>query len=423
MHRLFLTAAAALGLVSAAWAQEITPPPPAPSGAAPESLLPALIQHSRHSATMIDGRLAGEGADFLRELGRNAHFVLIGEDHGYAGIAEFAAAYWRDLNTVGYQYAALEIDPYVAADLERTLRAGGVAEWARYLAGRGGAMGAPFMAWAPEAALAEGIVRSSRTRREPAIWGLDQVFIGAAPWLLRDIADSARSREARTLAAALADEGAASDDRAWFGKIDGARLQALRAALAGRADARWAERVDAMIVSHRIYQPFTSGHGEAYLANDERETQMKRLFQAHYEAAMRADREAPRVMLKFGSYHMMRGATPTHVQGLGGFVTEFAVARGQRAVSILAMCGPGGAVAQHEEAPLACDGLFTGPFSFLAAHVSRDEIAIFDLRVWRLRPGRWAHLPAEMRQLIDSYDVAVVIPGRPAAAALAGLDG
>src|SRR5262245_52586031 len=103
MRRLCVTVVIALMLVcGAAPAQEITPPPPAAAGASAESLLPALIAHSRRSAAIVDGRLVGEGADFLRELGRNAHFVLIGEDHGYAGIAEFAAAYWRDLNEAGY---------------------------------------------------------------------------------------------------------------------------------------------------------------------------------------------------------------------------------------------------------------------------------------------------------------------------------
>lgn len=424
MRQFCATALMALIVLSgAAHAQEITAPPPAPAGATSESLLPALIEHSRHNAAIADGRLVGEGAAFLREMGRNAHFVLIGEDHGYAGIAEFAAAYWRDLNAFGYRYAALEIDPYVAADIERELRAGGSEAWARYLVGRGGAAGAPFVSWASEANLAAEVVNSSRVRRGPTIWGLDQVFIGSAPWLLRDVSVGARNRQARALAAALAEEGASSEDPSWFGRIDGSRLIDLRAALSGGADARWAERVDALMVSHRIYQPFTAGRGEAYLANEERETLMKSLFLERHEAALRADRAPPRVMLKFGSYHMMRGATPTHVQGLGGFVTEFAVARGQRAVSILALCGPGGAIARHEAAPLPCDQLYAGPLSFLADHVSREEIAVFDLRVWRLRPERWEHLPGAIKRLIDSYDVAVVVPGRSAAEPLSGVRG
>ncbi len=289
-----LIAALILSIGSAS-AQEITPPPAAElaPGESPSVLLPALIEHSRHLGQLREGRLTGEGADFLRELGRNAHFVLLGEDHGNAGIADFATAYWRDLNALGYNYAALEVDPYVAEALERELRAGGIDAWGSFLAEHNGAIGAPFVTWAPEAALAEAVVTTSRSRQRPAIWGLDQVFIGAGGWQLRDIAADARSPEARSLAAALAAEATGLDG---FARLDPARLSALRAVLSHSRDARFAAMVDAMIVSRRIYGPFTGGDGEAYLANHERETLMKRLYLAQYEAALEEDGHAPRVI-------------------------------------------------------------------------------------------------------------------------------
>ncbi len=126
MRRLCAVVIAAL-LSTLASAQEITPPPPAPPGASGAVLLPALIEHSLHYATLENGRLSGEGADFLRALGQNSQFILLGEDHGNSGIANFATAYWRELNAVGYQYAAIEVDPYLAEAVQRELRAGGAA--------------------------------------------------------------------------------------------------------------------------------------------------------------------------------------------------------------------------------------------------------------------------------------------------------
>lgn len=319
--------AAGLAALGVAQAQELTPPPAVElaEGQTAADLLPALIEHSRHTATLRDGVLSGEGGEFLRALGADSHYVLIGEDHGNAGVAAFANAYWRDLNALGYQYAALEVDPYVAAALERELRAGGLRAWAAFLAEHGGVVGAPFVNWTEEAALAESIVRTSRAQERPAVWGLDQTFIGAAAWQLRDIADGAHSAAARGLAARLA-ASAAEGGLSGFAKLDAAALVDLRDALSHRRDARWAALAEAMIVSHRIYQPFTGGGGEPYLANRERETLMKRLFLEQFEAALEADNAPPRVMLKFGGYHTYRGATPTWVQGLGGFVTEFATA-------------------------------------------------------------------------------------------------
>jgi hypothetical protein len=410
----------AVTLVGLAQAQEITPPPPAPQGQSGAMLLPALIEHSLHYATLEDGRISGEGADFLRQLGQNAHFILLGEDHGNAGIANFATAYWRELNAVGYQHVAVEIDPYLAANAERELRAGGVPQWTRYLASHGGSAGAPFFGWTAEAELLNTVVQTSAARRSPAIWGLDQVFNGSAPARLRDIADGARNREARLIAAELAASGEGDWTNDWFATVTLERLQRLRSHLNSARDRSWAEMADALIVSRRIYAPFMARSGEAYLANHERETLMKRNFLRYYEAALRAERAPPRVMLKFGAYHMTRGATPTWVQGLGGFVTEFAVAHDMNATTISLWCGPGGRIHAQPE-PVQCDEPVAEHFPFLTPYIDRERVTIIDCRVWRLRPSRWQHLAPEIKSLIGSYDVVVFIPNGQEATFLDGV--
>lgn len=422
MKHLILAAAMA-ALAPAAYAQtEIAPPPSVQlaDGVPASTLLPALIEHSRHTARIENGRLTGEGADFLRALGAKAQFVLIGEDHGNEGIADFATAYWRDLNAAGFNYAAIETDPWIAAALERELRAGGIPAWTRLAEANGGAVAAPFVTWAPEARLVVAVTETSRARRHPALWGLDQVFITSASLPLREVAASASSREARAAAAALAAQ-AESDRMSWLSRGDAQPLIDLRALLNGRRDVDEAASVDAIIQSQRIYRPFSGGGGEAYLANEERELLMKRLFLENYRAAERADGAPPRVMFKFGLGHMFRGASLTHVQGLGGFVTEFAhTTGGGGALSIAMACGPGGFVGTLDRPMVACDEYFAENYGFLGEVVA-DQLTIFDLRVWRLRPGRWAHLPADAQQLIDSFDVLVVVPGGAGSTFLPGL--
>jgi hypothetical protein len=126
-------------------------------------------------------------------------------------------------------------------------------------------------------------------------------------------------------------------------------------------------------------------------------------------------------LLKFGAYHMYRGATPTHVQGTGGFVSELAVANGTRALSVLTVCGPGGAVASFDQGAESCTAPFDETWACLAPYVDAEGLTIVDTRVWRLRPGRWEHLPASVRQQIDSFDLIVVVPNGPAAQFLPGL--
>jgi hypothetical protein len=421
-HLVLAAALAAIATHASAQSTEITPPPRAElaDGVPASTLLPALAQHSRHVARLENGRLTGEGADFLRALGAQSQFVLIGEDHGNEGIADFAAAYWRDLNDAGYDYFAIETDPWIAEALERELRAGGVAAWTHYAEANGGAIAAPFYTWTPEVRLAEAVIETSGARRHAALWGLDQVFVTSSGIALRQVAASARSRAARALASSLADQ-AEADRMAWLTHGETQPLLDLRRALNGRQDRDEAAAVDAIIQSQRIYRPFSVGGGEALLANIERENLMRQLFLENYRAAERADGAPPRVMLKFGSYHMYRGATPTHVQGLGGFVTEFAHTTGGNALSIATVCGPGGFVGTLDRPRIACDEGFAENFGFIAGQVEPDHITIFDLRIWKLRPGRWDHLPAEMRQFIDTYDVLVVVPGGAGSTFLPGL--
>ncbi|HET9230463.1 MAG TPA: hypothetical protein VFO00_04195 [Vitreimonas sp.] len=416
-----LAAAFACTLVPiTAYAQPITPPPQAAQGATPEQLLEGLIQHSRHTARIEDGRLTGEGAAFLRELGANSQFVIVGEQHGNAGIAQFATAYWRDLNAVGYNYAVSETDPWLTVALERELRSGGPAAWTRFMHANGGAMAGAFYGWNEEVAWANAVVQSPGAVRASRLWGFDQVFIGAAPWQMRDIAANARSAEARRLAEQLLETSEGNLN--WFAGLDRAQLDALRATLNGRRDAGYAAMVDAMIVSHRIYQPFTGGGGEANLANTEREQLMRRLFLENYRRAEAADSAPPRVMMKMGASHAFRGASSTQTQGFGGFVTEFATMNGAQATTILALCAPGGQAAAAFGPPNDCaNDSYRRNWAFIDAHIDPTAVTIFDLRIWRLRPRRWNMLPFDVQQSALSFDVLVFAPATPGSTLLPGL--
>lgn len=405
------TAVALLGWVGAAGAiaEPIPTPPAAPEGAAPASLLPELVEAARRTARIENGRLVGDGADLLRRLGAESHFVMLGEEHGSEGIANFATAYWRDLHNAGYRYAAIETDPYVAHVMERELRRGGVAAWRDFAAAHGGAPSAPFFTWTAEADYAAAVVRDSPA--QPALWGLDQVFVGAAPWLLADIAARARNRETRALAQQLA--GEAASRFAWLGSADEAALRRLRALMTGR-DAQFAPLLDDMILSNEIYRPYLGSGGEYWISNTARENLMRRNFVSAYLQAERRD-GAPRVFLKFGANHAFRGASPLSVQGLGGFVNEFAAARGQSALTVLALCGPGSEVSGQASPPVPCGPRYGETWAFLSAATHPTEISVFDVRMMRLRQRRWAHLPVEAQRVLGSFDIIVVVPNTPAA--------
>lgn len=268
----------------------------------------------------------------------------------------------------------------------------------------------PFLGWAEEAALAAEV---------PEPWGLDQVFIGSAAWLLRDLLAQPRHGlppQARPAVQALADE--AAQDPGWLGRVDPARLG--RAAATARPGSPAQQLLQALHDSALIYAPFSGGDGEPTTANARREQAMKLRFVAGLQRASQPAGRPPRVFVKVGVYHAMRGATPTGVQGLGGFVTELAAARGEAVLTVMVLCGPGSMAAVHGGAPQPCDDTLRegGDWQFLRPWVDERQPVLFDLRSWRLRLRRLKGLPAEVQRAVGSFDLLVFVPAAPAASAL-----
>lgn len=369
------------------------------------------LSASRMTLEAKGGKLAGPGAEFLRARIAGSHFVLIGEEHGVATIADTVRAILPDLTHAGYRHFAIETDPYTAAKLETMLRAGGTKEVAKFLAVDGNKFAIPFYNWSAEAELAAAAVKANASST-PALWGLDQVFIGASAALLNDIAAQASAAEAKALAGKLAAQ--AKGNLEFLGKADLGEFAKLRGLLGAEQDRELAQLVDDMILSARIYQPFTGVTTglSVYAANLERETLMKRTFLNRYRTA-----GGPKVAFKFGANHMMSGLSATHVPSLANFVSEFALSEGKAAFKMLVLCGPGTQAGDLMGNPAPCDMDLTKDWPDLAGQVDARQMTLFDLKTWKDRPSRWKHLPEETRHLIWAFDAVLFVPnGKPAAA-------
>lgn len=371
------------------------------------------IAASRMTVDWRGGRLSGSGAAFLKARAAASQYVLLGEEHGVATIADTVRALLAELGPAGYRHFAIEVDPWMTAKLEATLRRGGTKALAAFLAHDDAKFSLPFYNWSAEAALAEAAVQAN-TDTPPALWGLDQVFIGAAALLIGDVAAGASNAEARTLAQSLATR--AKGNLEFLGKVDLGELEKLRALLGDDKDAVWARLVDDMILSARIYHPFTGGQGlSVYAANLERENLMKRTFLARLREAEARDGKTPKVLFKFGANHMMQGLSTTHVPSLGDFVSDYALAQGQTTFNLLLLCGPGTKAGDFMGNEADCTFSVATSFPDLVAHVDAKTPTLFDLRVWKDKPRRWAHLAPEVREMIWAYDAILVVPnGTPA---------
>src|SRR5438876_4536854 len=80
---------------------QVAAPPPRPLQTSPQARLLEALQRNRLPLTMSDGP-AGRGWDWLVQEARDAHFTLIGEEHGVAETAQLSAALFKAVRGSGY---------------------------------------------------------------------------------------------------------------------------------------------------------------------------------------------------------------------------------------------------------------------------------------------------------------------------------
>jgi hypothetical protein len=391
-----------------------------------DSLLVRALSNHAMPVRLADGRLSGPGADFLVAQGGRSQFFLIGEDHGMRELPRLSAALFRALRPAGYAHLAVEVGPLSAERLEATLRApGGLAAWGRSV--RADPWAVAFDAWREETEMAADAVAATGGRRG-TIWGLDQEFIGAPAGLLRRLAALAPTGAARTLAAGYAADAVRADARViaernptiYYMTTAPADLAArLTAAFRPAPGSEAARIIDELRVSREIYAGQFDGHG--YESNDQRAGLMKRHFVERYRAARAAGEATPRVLVKLGGYHSIRGRSYTGVFDVGNLLSEMAASNGGRSFHLFVLTPHGTRNAFLPFAPdpaekahalnVAQDLDFMDARPLLAA-AAPDAWTVIDLRPLRgdAERGRLGRLDPGLRTLVWGYDAVLVIP-------------
>lgn len=389
-----LPAVAAIALAAAA-------PPPSPSV---DQITAAIAAERLPLERETAGGFTGAGWQRLVDDAATAQFMMVGEQHGSGSIAEFEAQLHKALAARGYTHSALEVGPYSTDFAERLIR-GGPGRLQAYIAAPGHGFTLPFLFFGEEAAMAEQMVRLSPDRRHP-LWGLDQEFIGGGP-LHADLLEAyAKSAEQKSAVAVF--RSAASNNPMHSGVVSEAELAPLRSAFAANPDAL--EVIKALAASAAIYRPFVvKGGGDIYSANLARETMMKRNFLAAFEAAEKRGKRPPKVFLKFGGNHAMRGFSDTNVPALGNFIAEWGNARNLRLVNLFVECDGGQALNPQTNAPAPCEPYFAEDSLLRRAVQSGPPLQIYDLRPLRAQLSKWKNADASTKKVILAFDYYVTI--------------
>jgi hypothetical protein len=305
----------------------------------PAARLLEALQRNRLPLTMNNGP-AGPGWDWLLQEARDARFTLIGEQHGVAETAQFSAALFTALTKSDYSRVALELSPPIAQDIEAAARQNGLQGVLDFLA-------APavftFYNLREEAQFLADVIKAA-PGSERVLWGIDREIFSDRYLISRleaKVPPGARESFARLKQASRdawerysqdptgdnlfllsGDPALAADVRAAWPKLDAesdAILRTLEESLAIEA----AER---------------SGGLWPYM---QRRTRWKR---DNVAALLREGQErkpSPKVLMKGGYTHMIRGANYLNFFDVGTMAHEAAALSGTGAFHIIVLPGPG----------------------------------------------------------------------------------
>ena len=316
-------------------------PPRAQPQTGPQARLLEALQKNRLPLTMSEtGEPAGRGWDWLVQQARDARFTLIGEEHGVAETAQLSAALFKALRGSGYSRMAIELSPVIAKDIETAARRNGLQGILDFFARPD--------AWSPmhmreEAQFLASVINDG-PRGERVLWGLDREIFSDRYLISRletGVPRGAREsftrlKEASAKAWARNAETRNPDDLFLLAE-DPALVSAVRSAWPNpdhESDAilRTLEESLAIETAER-----TGGMGPYA----ERRAQWMRKNLAELLREGEHHGSPPKVMMKFGYNHMIRGANYVNVFDVGTMPDEVAALSGGRAFHIIVLPGPG----------------------------------------------------------------------------------
>ncbi|HEY0811465.1 MAG TPA: hypothetical protein VGD49_14950 [Longimicrobiales bacterium] len=289
---------------------------------------------------MTDGRPAGGGWDWLVREARGARFTVIGEEHGVAETAQLATALFTALRGSGYSRFAIELSPIIAQDVEAAGRRNGFQGIADFLTGPGIFT---FYNMREEAQFLADVIKAAPTS-ERVLWGFDREIFSDRYLISRlesRIPPRARQafnrlKEASTNAKAR-NERTGNPDDLFFLAEDPALVSAIRAAWPD-PDAESDAIMRTIEESLAIEAAERAGGAWPYM---QRRAQWLR---SNLAAVLRADqgrKVSPKMLMKFGYGHAIRGANYFNVFDVGAMADEVAAVTGERAFHILVIPGRG----------------------------------------------------------------------------------
>jgi hypothetical protein len=428
---LLLASGLSLLVGTRAFGQDAATPPSPPAQPqtprSPQARLLEALQRNRLPLTMSNDGPAGRGWDWLVQQARDARFTLVGEEHGVAETAQFSAFLFNALRGSGYSRMAIELSPIIAEDIEAAARRNGLQGIMDFLTNPGTFT---FYNLREEALFLADVIKAA-PRSERVLWGLDREIFSdrylisrlEAKVPTRARAAFIRLKEASTNAWARYAQTRNPDDMFILAE-DPALVSEVRAAWP-KPDEESVAIMRTLEESLAIETAERNGGAWPY---SQRRAQWMRSNMAGLLRADQGHKVAPKVMMKFGFNHVIRGANYVNVFDLGTMADEVAALTGEQAFHLLVLPSPGSRQAVPGQGRSfvsvstddfddfkAGDGRLTRVLS----NASATGHEVIDLRA--LRPLAMRGLEgwnADVVRTIYGYDAAVIWKGAHASSSL-----
>jgi len=298
---------------------------------------PVIVAASRE-VSWNGETLSGDGGEHLLQAAARSRFLIVIESHNDHVTPLLTASMFEHLRRhAGFNHAAIEQDPWgmeIASAATNRGRLDRIVDAARRH---------PFsftFNTDEELELLARIGKASTASDQP-IWGVDQLHGAAGPLgelagllgssALGQMPGAARSAECRKREDGLRDPD--GHFLAPNAEVVSRHIASVRSQLSGPPDERAEALLEWLESSARIYALYATP-GTGHQSNREREAWMKRSFMERYRRARTPAAPHPKVLVKAGYWHAIRGRGPGNVFTLGGFLHELAIAEGGRALTV-----------------------------------------------------------------------------------------
>lgn len=364
---------------------------------AQDSLLSKYIKGGKYQFSLSGNTFEGKGWAVIDSAVKASNQVLIGEDHFFNEIPFFVSAI---ASSTSFQNFIIEIDPYSAALLEKTISNLSDADFQKF--NKRWQFNFSFYALTPEMDLLKQMVKSGAR-----VGGTDQIILMADGLICNSLRQQSKNKKAIQLYEKIESASArhldeyVKDHNKPFYMLTPAFDSTLNELLQLPLSSNEKEQLQDLKLSKRIYQ-----EGSHWL----RLQLMKNNFYKNYYPQITKEKS----LYKFGAVHMTKGEGLLGGYDIGNIVYNIADSRYEKSLHIMVVGKNGWQGSPFKGFPAQQLDPINGELKSLKPffdETSKDWVC-FDLtRMHRsLRRGELKVEDLFLRRILQGYDYLVVIP-------------